>query len=235
VILAVPDDALTSVAEALASSGDWEGRVVLHTSGFHGREILSPLAAQGAHTGTLHPLQAVPGVEEGIRRIPGSAFAVDGDPEALRAAHQLAKAAGGNPIEIPEESRPLYHASAVLASNALVALLDAALETLIAAGVSGEEARRALLPLVRGTLDNLEGLPSVSALTGPVARGDVGTVKGHLEALKRLPRPGSRMEPGVRDIYALLSRRALGIAARGAPLTNEHLKIAKLLLEILPK
>jgi predicted short-subunit dehydrogenase-like oxidoreductase (DUF2520 family) len=130
---------------------------------------------------------------------------------------------------VDPDSRPLYHASAVIASNALVALADVAMETLISAGVPAAKARDALIPLMRGTLDNIEALPTLKALTGPTMRGDLGTVEGHLAALDTMPRPASRTEPSAAEVYTLLSRRMLGIASRGGAVTNSHRKIGAML------
>lgn len=232
VVLAVPDDSLTSVCAALVEVNlEWTERTVFHTSGFHAASALGALGVCGAAIGALHPLQSVPSAAEGIERIPGCTFALDGDDDALVLAKKLAQKAGGDTIYVPEKARALYHAAAVLASNAVVGLLDAALEVMTQAGISEADARAALVPLVRGTVDNVAELSTGRALTGPVARGDVGTVTGHLEALARMPHPANRTEPSAAEIYKVLSRRMFGITTRRRKLTPADLKIAKRLRE----
>src|SRR5690606_26081516 len=116
-------------------------------------------------------------------RLFGAAYAVAGDPAAKRVAMRIVDALGGMPLVIPPSLRPLYHAAAVTASNYVVVVVGLAVRLLEAAGVSPEEAPRALLPLVRGTIENLEHLGVAGALTGPIARGDADTVRLHLARL----------------------------------------------------
>lgn len=208
VVLAVVDDALPLVVERLAASRVvWRGKVVLHTSGYHGAEALGILAAKGAKVGTLHPLMAVASPEEGLRRIPGAAFAVDGAPKAVEIAGRLARAAGGWALRVPPAARPSYHASAVLAANCLVALIDAAAEVMQRAGIPRRLALAALTPLTRGAVDNVARLGPSRGLTGPVARGDAATVQGHLQVL----------DGDVEAIYRALSRRMIALADRVDP------------------
>jgi predicted short-subunit dehydrogenase-like oxidoreductase (DUF2520 family) len=120
----------------------------------------------------------------------------------VAAARRIVAALDGRALVISPHSRPLYHAAAVLASNALVALAAAAARMLEEAGVAGDDALPALLPLMRGTLDNIEQLGARPALTGPIARGDVDTVRLHL----------ARLSPGDRVLYCGLGLELLRLA-----------------------
>lgn len=224
VILAVVDDALPVVVQRLALSHvNWRGKVVLHTSGYHGADALEVLARAGAKTGTLHPLMAVASPEEGLRRLPGAAFAIDGAPKAVEVAGRLARAAGGWSLRIPPSARPSYHASAVLAANCLVALIDAAADVMQRGGIPRRLALAALGPLVRGSVDNVLRLGPSRGLTGPISRGDAATVKGHLEVL----------DGDIREIYRALSRRMIALADKADPATDRR-EVARLLGPAVP-
>ena len=184
VILAVPDGKLGEVAYELSLMGPPPpGCVALHLSGALSATPLEPLHAAGYSVGSMHPLQAVADPWHSGDRLVGAAFALAGEPGATAAARRLVSALSGLPLVISPALRPLYHTAAVLASNGLVAILSASVRLLVQAGVSRDDAERALIPLVRGTFDNLEHLGARGALTGPISRGDVDTVRLHLARL----------------------------------------------------
>ncbi len=199
-VLAVPDSV---VGEALAMALPTlrRGQVVAHCAGALGLEVLAPARARGGLPGSLHPLQALAG--GGF--LPGAAAAVDGGPAARRLLTRAARDLGLRPIRVPAARRVLYHASAVMASNLVMALADLASETWVRAGAPPDEALRALVPLLRGAVENLaeRGLPG--ALTGPASRGDAEVVRRQARALR-----GDAAEA-----YRLLSRRLVKIALRG--------------------
>jgi predicted short-subunit dehydrogenase-like oxidoreductase (DUF2520 family) len=203
VLLAVPDDQIADVAQALAQMGPApEGCVALHLAGAVSTEPLAPLHAVGYAVGSLHPLQAVADPWTGGDRLIGSAFALGGEPAALAVARRLVYALGGRPLVIPANQRVNYHAAAVVASNYLVTLASTAVRMLREVGVDEADALPAILPLMRGTLENLEHLGLASALTGPIARGDIDTVRAHL----------ARLSPQDRELYCALGRETLQLA-----------------------
>ncbi|HEX2167250.1 MAG TPA: Rossmann-like and DUF2520 domain-containing protein [Longimicrobiales bacterium] len=203
VILAVPDDALPEVVHDLAMVGQApSGCVALHLSGALSTDALAPLHHRGYAIGSMHPLMAVADPWLAGERLVGAAFAMTGEPGANSAARRLVSALGGVPLTIPATQRPLYHAAAVVASNYLVALTGIAVRMLEQAGVDGDDAVRALLPLLRGTLDNVEHLGVRAAVTGPIARGDVDTVRLHL----------ARLSPEDRVLYSGLGLELLRLA-----------------------
>lgn len=203
VLLAVPDDAVAEVAQEMAAVGPAPaGCVALHLSGALSTDPLAPLHLAGYAVGSMHPLQTVADPWAAGERLIGSAFALAGEPAAIAAARRLVHELAGQPLVIPPALRPLYHAAAVVASNYLVALVALAGRIMVQAGVSEHEALAALIPLVRGTLDNVEHLGPASALTGPIARGDCDTVRLHL----------ARLSPEERPLYCALGCEALRLA-----------------------
>jgi predicted short-subunit dehydrogenase-like oxidoreductase (DUF2520 family) len=186
VILAVRDDEIRSLAESLARAGAVHAdHVVLHLSGAQGQEALGPLVGSRAALGSLHPLQTISDPEHAAERLKGAWAAVEGMPRAVQAAEGLAQALGMRPFQIPSKAKPIYHASAVFASNYFVVVEAVAQRLLRHAGLSEADAWQALRPLVEGTLENLSRQPPIAALTGPVARGDAATIRRHIESLTR--------------------------------------------------
>jgi len=202
VFLTVPDDRLAATAEHLAAQGEApEGCVAFHVSGALSTEPLAPLHARGYPVGSFHPLQTVTRAISAADRLPGSAVAIAGEHRAVRVARGLASALGCSTMQIPVRERPRYHAAAVLASNNLAALVGTSAELLKAAGVSEDDAIRAILSLARGTLANIEEVGLHRALTGPAARGDVETVGLHLR----------RLDPAARRMYSTLGLELLAL------------------------
>jgi predicted short-subunit dehydrogenase-like oxidoreductase (DUF2520 family) len=198
-VLAVPDDALAGLAAGLASTGAIRpGQYVAHTSGAHGLAVLAPVVAAGAHPLALHPAMTFTGEATDLDRLrEGVTFGVTA-PRTLRPlATRLVADLGGVPEWIDETARPLYHAALAHGANHLVTLVNDAMDRLRDAGVRRPE--RALRPLLEAALDNAFKLGD-AALTGPVSRGDAGTVAGHLAVLRRTA-------PGSVPPYLALARR----------------------------
>ncbi|HWR97542.1 MAG TPA: Rossmann-like and DUF2520 domain-containing protein [Candidatus Methanoperedens sp.] len=211
VLITVPDREIRGVCERIARGGALRrGTLVAHASGAHTRELLDAARAAGALRAVLHPLQAVPTRERGVAHIPGSFFRIEADRGARARVSALVRALGGIELSLPgwtgePRSAALYHAGAVAASNYLVTLLDFAARLLGTLGVDRRLALRAVLPLVRGTLANVEGLGIPAALTGPIARGDAATVAGHVAALRQ-------RAPELLALYRLLARETVPLA-----------------------
>jgi predicted short-subunit dehydrogenase-like oxidoreductase (DUF2520 family) len=209
ILVAVPDGAISCVARALVKGGMRSG-LALHTSGSQGADALAPLIAAGVACGALHPLQTVASPVEGLRALAGVTFAIDGEGDAGTWAEQIVGLLGGRVLRIGAASRPIYHAAAVMASNYVVALLASAVMLMKEAGVEESAAWQALAPLARTSLENVLRM-GPAALTGPVERGDSGTVRSHLLALERVP-------ASVRELYRAAGLTAVEIARdRGLP------------------
>lgn len=211
VILGVPDDAIVSVCDELAAADAFHhGQAVVHLSGAAPLLALGPARAAGGMVLAMHPLQTFPDVEAGIERLPGSAVAVTAwGEDAFVVGERLAGDAGGRPFRVAEERKALYHAAAVFCSNYLVAVEGLAERLFRAAGV--EEPLEKFGPLARATLDNVLREGPAGALTGPVVRGDAGTLRRNLEAL-------SAHAPQAVASYVALARVTLDLAERSGRL-----------------
>lgn len=207
VVIATPDAAIGSVCEEMATAGALDAaNAVVHASGATGLDALAPAASTGASTLSVHPLQTCPTVEAGVERIPGSTFAVTAqDDEGYALGEALARDAGGHPVRIDDERKPLYHAAAVFASNYLVTVTALAEELGLAAGI--EDPIAAFAPLQEATLANIARVGPAEALTGPAVRGDAITLQRNLEAL-------DRFAPGAVRSYVVLADLALALAER---------------------
>ncbi len=217
VLITVPDDRIAMVCAELAVDGAFHrDQHVLHLSGSVGLGALAPAEQGGAAVASVHPLQSFPDVEAGIARLPGSGIAVTAAaPGPFAFAEALATDVGGLPFSLSDQAKPLYHAAAVFASNYLVAVEAVAAELFAAAGVS--EPLPLFEPLARATLDATFRAGPARVLTGPAARGDVGTIARNLEALRD-------QVPDAVAPYVELARVAAGVAARAGRLDAEGLR-----------
>jgi predicted short-subunit dehydrogenase-like oxidoreductase (DUF2520 family) len=181
VVLAVPDDILPGLVAGLAETGAWRaGQLAFHTSGAHGLAVLAPATDAGVLALALHPAMTFSGVPEDADRLVDAPFGVTSRPEHRPVAETLVLEMGGDPFFVAEADRGLYHAALVTGANHLVTLVAEAADLLRTAGVA--DPARVLAPLLTAALDN--GLRRGDrGLTGPVSRGDVGTVGAHLDTL----------------------------------------------------
>lgn len=187
ILIATPDEAISSVADELARVGGEElrGTTVLHTSGALDTFVLKAVKAQGAATGSMHPLQSFSNV--GVTPLEGRIFAIEGDAAAVKAARQIVRTLGGAPVRISGGKRLLYHAAATLAAGHILALEEAAVRMMTESGMKRREAASALLSLTRQVLDNFERLGPSAAWTGPLARADYNLVSAHAAAMEDFP------------------------------------------------
>ncbi|MDQ4085976.1 MAG: DUF2520 domain-containing protein [Actinomycetota bacterium] len=180
-LLTVPDDALANVAAMLsASKAVQPGQYVVHTSGRHGTEVLAPAAERGAHIAAMHPAMTFTGTDLDLVRVPAAVFGCTGGDDARAVVEGLVADLGGRAVWIGEEQRVLYHAALAHGANHLVTLVNQATDLLRAAGVADPAA--IVRPLAQAALDNALSYGD-AALTGPIVRGDVQTVRAHLQTL----------------------------------------------------
>ena len=216
VLIAVSDRGIEPVAEALAVAGMDSG-TALHTCGARGPEALAALRANGVACGMLHPLQTIMSAEQGVKSLTDVTFGLAGDREATLWAEEIVKRVTGGRGEslcIMADRLSYYHAGAVMASNAVVAVLDAAVILLAHAGVERDAALRAIGPLARTSLDNALGSGPQAALTGPIARGDAATVAAHREALRKVdPTVAKLYEAAAGHLLQLAKQRGLSDAS----------------------
>ena len=220
VLVTVPDDAIAAVAATLCRTGAINrSQTVLHTSGLHHRAALGALESSGAALGSLHPLQSFTAPDGDAALLLGVPAIVEGDTRAVAVARELAAALGmGSVIELPALGKVRYHAAAVVASNYLVVLADLA-ERLARGAGAGDAAAVLFQPIMQQTLSNIAERGTVAALTGPVRRGDAGTVAAHLATLGGDDRVA----------YLALAREALLLARRAGLAERDARRIEELL------
>ncbi len=224
VILAVRDAVIGEVAQLLVGTSLVNKRhVLLHCAGaLAANDALGVVADKVAGIGTMHPLSAIAsgrgpaelaapggcffGGKDAMRSLKGTVFGIEGDEIGRAMATRLVTSIGGVVLPLDGTQMASYHAAAALASNYIVAAVDAAAAVLSAAGIPADRAALALVPLAEGALKNISAHGTTAGLTGPVRRGDAATVQRHLEAL--------RGRPELAEIYRALARRAVEIAAR---------------------
>ncbi len=199
-LLTVPDDMLANVVSMLSASGAIHpGQYVVHTSGRHGLAVLDPAAAVGARPVALHPAMTFTGTAIDLPRLAGCVFGVTVGEAERGLAERLVADLGGRPIWVPEDKRALYHAGLAHGANHLVTLVTQAMELLSASGA--DRPADTLRPLLQAALDNVLEQGD-SALTGPIARGDVETVRDHLAEV-------ARNAPDTLPSYVALARATL--------------------------
>ncbi len=204
VFITVPDDLISEVVSTMASA--WKdklkGKVVFHMSGLHTSDILEPLKKLGAETASFHPLQSIMHPESARKALKGSVFTVEGSPKAVISARRIADKLGGEVLKIAKEDKVTYHTAAVVASNYITSLVAMAEDLMGDIGLK----RGHMLPLIKGTLDNIEKHGRV-ALTGPIRRGDWATVQRHLNGL-------SEKYPDITGLYLALGKYTSRVAGR---------------------
>jgi predicted short-subunit dehydrogenase-like oxidoreductase (DUF2520 family) len=180
--ITTPDGAIGEVASQVR----WRrGTSVVHCSGADSTDILVAARLAGAQVGAFHPLQTFAGVARAIENIPGTTFAIEAAGPLLTTLEEMAASLGGRSIRLQPGDKVLYHAAAVFASNYLVTLVKMATDLWQTFSIPTDQSIPALLPLLRGTLHNIETIGIPDCLTGPIARGDAGTIVKHLKALRQ--------------------------------------------------
>lgn len=225
IMITTSDDAIASVCSEICQRGAIHpGKKVIHMSGAGGLVLLSPATKAGASVASIHPLQSFASVEGAISSIPGSTFGITADKEIQDWSEQLVQDLGGNPFTIADEDKPLYHAAACLASNYLTTLIYNVEAIYQSLGIAPAEALRAFWPLVKGTMKNIENNGTMQALTGPISRGDAGTVAKHLAALQ------DRF-PTLLPLYCTLGKETISLGLKKKTLDPNKAELINKLLE----
>jgi len=206
VLITTPDSAIAGVAKNLALLGgnEWEGKVALHTSGSLDSSVLQPLAELGAATGSIHPMQTFS--NQNFPDLAKANFGIDGKPAALQVIRKMIHQMGGVAVRLSGANKAAYHAAGSFACVYVLALMETATRLLMKQGFKRRQAVRALLPLVRQTLDNFESVGPLAAWTGPLSRGDFSTIERHIKAL-------AEFEPAYLEAYKTLSRLTAEVLA----------------------
>jgi len=212
VFITTPDDAIGQVASEVR----WHpGQSVVHCSGADSTAILEPARKSGAAVGAFHPLQTFATVKQAFDNIAGSTFALEAEEPLLTTLKEMAATLDGDWIELKASDKVIYHAAAVIACNYLVTLVKLATDLWKTFDVPPDQATRALLPLLRGTIHNIDTIGIPQCLTGPIARGDTGTIKKHINALQEVA-------PAVLPTYCELGRQAIPIALARGRINNQQ-------------
>jgi len=211
IFITTPDDVITLVAAQVK----WHpGQSVAHCSGADSTDILQPARKSGAQVGVFHPLQTFASTRQAIENIPGSTFALEAEAPLINTLKDMATVLDGHWVELKASDKVLYHTAAVIACNYMVTLVKLATDLWQTFGVPPQQATRALLPLLRGTIHNIETVGIPKCLTGPIARGDIGTIQKHLDAL-------NQTAPSLLPTYRELGLQTIPVAvAKGR--INQH-------------
>ncbi len=221
VFITTPDGIIPQVAAEVK----WhEKQSVVHCSGADSTETLEPARKLGAQAGAFHPLQTFASVEQAIENIPGSTFALEAEEPLLTTLKEMTTALNGDCIVLKAEDKVLYHAAAVIACNYLVTLVKLATDLWQTFDVPTNQAAKALLPLLRGTINNIENVGIPQCLTGPLARGDAGTIKKHITALEK-------SAPAVLPTYRELGRQTIPVALAKGRIDEEQAKELQAILK----
>jgi len=211
VILAVPDDVIAPLAGSIRL---YSGQALVHTSGALGAEVLEPAMAAGTQVGSFHPLVAFADTERAVEALHGATIAVEGDDQLVALLAEMAEAIGARAVRLAPGTKAAYHAAAVLAAGGFVALLDAIAELGRVAGLDEAGSLAIYGPLIEQTLGNARALGIRAALTGPMTRGDVGTLEAHLAAL-------AAHAPDVLPLYRAAAIREIALAEERGALTPD--------------
>jgi predicted short-subunit dehydrogenase-like oxidoreductase (DUF2520 family) len=195
----VPDAEIARAARALAGKIEWKGRVALHSSGALTSDELAALRNRGASVASVHPLMTfVRGSRPSLAGVP---FALEGDAPAVRVARRVIEEVGAYAYPIRKRNKAAYHAWGTFASPLFTALLATTEQVATLAGVNRKAAKRRMIPILLQTLANYAAFDAGDAFSGPIVRGDVDTVKRHMQVLRGMP--------AAREVYSALARSAV--------------------------
>ncbi len=222
IFITTPDDYIGEVASFLEREADLKGKTLIHTSGVHSSAELG--SGEGYNVLSLHPMQALADWRLAVLALPRSYFFYEGNRGGVEIGREIISRLGAQGVAIIPEKKPLYHMAAVIFSNFLVSLLHFGSNIQKEAGIVQEEGLHAAWPLIEGTIDNIKKLGPVDSLTGPIARGDIETVKKHLAALEEVPK-------NFADTYRALALYNLEVAKQKGLSEESYFSLQKLLEE----
>jgi len=220
VFITTPDDVIARVALQV----NWHsGQSVVHCSGACSTDVLKPAREGGATVGSFHPCQTFASINQAVENLPGSTFAIEAEEPLLSVLKEMANALHGSWLEVKAEDKALYHASATIVCNYLCTIVKLATDLWQNFGRSTAEATEAFLPILRGSVNNIANVGLPGCLTGPIARGDLDTIRKHVNAL-------TKRAPTIVGLYKALGLATIPIAlAKGT--INES--VAERLRELL--
>jgi predicted short-subunit dehydrogenase-like oxidoreductase (DUF2520 family) len=221
VFITTPDDIIPKVAAEIR----WRsGKSVLHCSGASTVHSLDAASEQGALVGSIHPCQTFAGREQAITNLPGSTFAIEAEEPMRTTLTEIARALDGDLVYLTSEDKVLYHAAACIACNYFYTLVKIATDLWQNFGKTTEEATKAYIPLLQGSVNNIASVGFPGALTGPIARGDVKTIQRHLAALEKYA-------PDILPLYKELGLHTIPIGIAKGTLSEDKAEELRALLE----
>lgn len=188
ILISTPDDSISGVCRFIFGENKLAGEnyIVIHFSGSKSLEVLTDAKKTGASTASIHPIKSFASIKEAIKTISGTVFGLTySNEKAKHAASRIIESLGGSVIKVEDKTKPLYHAAACVASNYLVSLINYALLIHKRIGIDTDKSIKGLMNLVEGTVENIKKMGTKKSLTGPIARGDIGTIKEHLKSFNR--------------------------------------------------
>ncbi|HEY4662439.1 MAG TPA: DUF2520 domain-containing protein [Candidatus Humimicrobiaceae bacterium] len=189
VLICTPDDSIKAVCDNIfknKKNNYLKDYYVFHFSGSKSLEVLDSARAAGAEIASIHPLKSFASVGEAIKSLPGTVFGITySSIKSKKVAEFMVKNLGGETIEVENENKPLYHAAACVASNYLVTLMDYAVSIHKRIGIKPEDSLKGLISLAEGTVNNIKKMGTKKSLTGPIARGDTGTIREHMVSFRK--------------------------------------------------
>ena len=207
--IGVPDDSICGVAQNISDlKCKLEGKVFVHMSGALSSDELESLSKRGCGTYSLHPMLSFADTEKSVNMLKDTLFTLEGNGIEYGKIDRLIKMMGNNVHTIGKSQKTLYHAAACTASNYIVDLMDCAVHMLKSAGIDVDGALEMIGGLSQGALSNMIQMGADDSITGPISRGDVGTVKRHIDAI------ASQKDSNLLDMYSALGKRALEISMR---------------------
>ncbi len=195
IFICTPDDEIEKVCDNIAKSAELslKGKYFIHFSGSKRLEVLGNAKKSGAHIASIHPMKSFASIADSIKTIGGTVYGITIDEMQLSREYtetksliiRIVESLGGTAVEVKNDDKPLYHAAACVASNYLVSLVNYAVEINEKIGIKPEDSLKGLIGLIESTINNIKKLGTKKALTGPIARGDTGTIKEHLDYFKK--------------------------------------------------
>ena len=224
VLITTPDGAIEETCREISASIDVRGRKFIHMSGALSLDALAAAARGGADILCVHPLQTFADLTGALESLPGSTFGVTCDRSLEGWAHGFVSDIGGRLLLVDDSDKAAYHAAAVMACNLMTMVQHGAQSVCGELGFTDSEARKAFMPLVRATVENIARLGPTDALTGPLARADIDTISSHLQALDRI-------DPDLSSMYRAVSLWGLRLVAERGELNEYEIEDMRKLLE----
>jgi predicted short-subunit dehydrogenase-like oxidoreductase (DUF2520 family) len=224
ILISTPDDLIEKITEEIVSAdpSNIKGKLFIHFSGAKSLKVFETATKAGVFTASIHPIKSFASIENSISTLAGTIYGVTYPDNKDKATKEyinfLISSIGGKIVEVKDDKKSIYHAAACVASNYLVCLINYAVKIHESIGIRPEDSLSGLAGLIDGTVSNIKNLGPEKALTGPIARGDTGTVKEHLKNFKLF------MKPGEEEIYKVMGKETAKIAFNNGWIKKEILE-----------